>query len=126
MRNVSVGSWEEVIKERKSIVDKVIKEAIEFSNVIRKVIGKVTLIIYGSYARGDFNLWSDVDVILISEYFTNIDFLKRYDIISKFIPENFEVKIWTLQEAKRNLSKPWWKEALRNRIVIVDDYGLFT
>ena len=126
MRNVSVGSWEEVIKERKSIVDKVIKEATEFSNVIRKVIGKVTLIIYGSYARGDFNLWSDVDVILISEYFTNIDFLKRYDIISKFIPENFEVKIWTLQEAKRNLSKPWWKEALRNRIVIVDDYGLFT
>ena len=126
MRNVSVGSWEEVIKERKSIVDKVIKEAIEFSNVIRRVIGKVTLIIYGSYARGDFNLWSDVDVILISEYFTNIDFLKRYDIISKFIPENFEVKIWTLQEAKRNLSKPWWKEALRNRIVIVDDYGLFT
>ncbi|HDD26211.1 MAG TPA: nucleotidyltransferase domain-containing protein [Acidilobales archaeon] len=93
---------------------------------MRKVIGKVTLIIYGSYARGDFNLWSDVDVILISEYFTNIDFLKRYDIISKFIPENFEVKIWTLQEAKRNLSKPWWKEALRNRIVIVDDYGLFT
>ncbi len=126
MRNVSVGSWEEVIKKRKSIVDKVIKEATEFSNVIRKVIGKVTLIIYGSYARGDFNLWSDVDVILISEYFTNIDFLKRYDIISKFIPENFEVKIWTLQEAKRNLSKPWWKEALRNRIVIVDDYGLFT
>jgi len=126
LRNVSVGSWEEVIKERKSIVDKVIKEATEFSNVIRKVIGKVTLIIYGSYARGDFNLWSDVDVILISEYFTNIDFLKRYDIISKFIPENFEVKIWTLQEAKRNLSKPWWKEALRNRIVIVDDYGLFT
>jgi len=123
---VSVGSWEEVIKKRKSIVDKVIKEATEFSNVIRKVIGKVTLIIYGSYARGDFNLWSDVDVILISEYFTNIDFLKRYDIISKFIPENFEVKIWTLQEAKRNLSKPWWKEALRNRIVIVDDYGLFT
>jgi len=126
LRNVSVGSWEEVIKKRKSIVDKVIKEATEFSNVIRKVIGKVTLIIYGSYARGDFNLWSDVDVILISEYFTNIDFLKRYDIISKFIPENFEVKIWTLQEAKRNLSKPWWKEALRNRIVIVDDYGLFT
>lgn len=123
---MSVGSWEEVIKKRKSIVDKVIKEATEFSNVIRKVIGKVTLIIYGSYARGDFNLWSDVDVILISEYFTNIDFLKRYDIISKFIPENFEVKIWTLQEAKRNLSKPWWKEALRNRIVIVDDYGLFT
>ncbi len=40
-------------------------------------MGKTTLILFGSYARGDFNLWSDIDIIIISDYFKNIRFIDR-------------------------------------------------
>lgn len=32
---------------------------------------KVSAILIGSYARGDFNKWSDVDVLLIAEFAGN-------------------------------------------------------
>ena len=115
---------EEALKRREEERRKVIEEAQKFANKLREVLGKVTVILYGSYARGDFNVWSDVDVIVISEKFRSVKPLSRYDMILELIPPKFEVKLWTLEEAKEQLSKPWWREALKHKIVIVDDYNL--
>ena len=67
-----------------------INEVKEFAEEVKKKLGKVTVVLYGSYARGDFNLWRDVDILLISDAFKNIRFLDRYDLFEP--KEGFEVK----------------------------------
>jgi predicted nucleotidyltransferase len=48
------------------------------------------LILYGSYARGDYREGSDIDLILISEDFKNHDYWSRIDILSEAIYDVFE------------------------------------
>jgi len=48
------------------------------------------LILYGSYARGDYREGSDIDLILISEDFKNYDYWSRIDILSEAIYDVFE------------------------------------
>ena len=36
-----------------------------------------------------------------------------------------EAVCWTPEEAAKALGKPWWRDALREKVVIVGDYGLF-
>ena len=115
---------EKVLRERKELQEEIIATARKFVEDLRRVLGKVTVILYGSYVRGDFNLWSDVDLIVISDAFRNIPPLRRYDIVMEFTPPKFELKLWTVEEACVQLSKPWWREALKYRIVLADDYGL--
>ncbi|MBI4224208.1 MAG: nucleotidyltransferase domain-containing protein [Deltaproteobacteria bacterium] len=40
------------------------------------------IILYGSYARGEANEWSDVDLVVISKDFEKIDPLERLTILS--------------------------------------------
>lgn len=49
------------LEKRKRVIEEVRMwaEALEF---------KSTVILIGSYARGDFNEWSDIDILLIKEY----------------------------------------------------------
>jgi hypothetical protein len=38
-----------------------------------------TIVLYGSYARGDWNEWSDIDLIVVSEDFQNLGYWERID-----------------------------------------------
>ena len=115
-----------IVRERLEKQRKVIEEASRIVNELRKVLGKVTVILYGSYVRGDFNLWSDVDIIIISDRFSNVPPLERYDLVMRLLPGGYEPKLWTVEEARKQLSKPWWREALKYSIVLADDYGLMS
>jgi len=53
-------------------------------------LGKITVILHGSYARGDFNLWSDIDVIVVSERFKGMRPLDRYDLIADLLGPGLE------------------------------------
>ncbi len=119
-----LGDLEKVLRERKRVQEEVLDTARRFVEELRRRLGKVTVILYGSYARGDFNLWSDVDIIVISDAFRNIPPLKRYNLVMEFTPPKFELKLWTTEEARTLLSKPWWREALKHRIVLADDYDI--
>ncbi|OGP68867.1 MAG: nucleotidyltransferase [Deltaproteobacteria bacterium RBG_16_44_11] len=59
------------------------------------------LILYGSYARGDYHEGSDIDLILISDDFTNHDYWSRIDLMSEAIYDVFapiEVSGFTSEE----------------------------
>ena len=70
-------SLNEEITKRSKGRNNVILSLKQYSSILEEKLGKVTLILFGSYARGDFNLWSDVDIIIISDYFKNIRFIDR-------------------------------------------------
>jgi len=55
----------EILKQRRRLREKVIEEA---GRCARSLPFKATAVLIGSYARGDFNLWIDIDVIVTSEF----------------------------------------------------------
>lgn len=110
----------EVIRERARERDRVIREAREWA---QKIQYKSTVILTGSYARGDFNKWSDVDILIISDEITGppLERLKKINT-----PLGYEVIVWTINEFKIMLKKknPLAIEALKNGIVLRDDYTI--
>jgi predicted nucleotidyltransferase len=110
----------EVIEERRKLIKKVIKMASEW---IMKLPFKATAILIGSYARGDFNLWSDIDILLLSEDFKArpIDRLNALDI-----PPGFQVIPLTLKEFEKLLIKknPMAIEAVNSGVILKDDFKL--
>lgn len=100
----------------------VLDSLVEYARLVESKIGPATLILYGSFARGDFNLWSDVDVIVVSDAFEGVRPLDRYDLLPAV--ERVEPVPVTLQEFRKMLSKPSWRYALRDAVIIVDPLGV--
>ncbi len=97
----------------------------DYSRRLREELGRVTVILYGSYARGDYNLWSDIDLLVVSEKFRNVRILDRYDLIPQ-PPPGVEPVPLTPEEFVKNLEKNAWLKALRDKsVILIDDYNLF-
>lgn len=121
-----MGVRREVVEERRERMREVLEKLGRYAEELRGRFGKVSMLLFGSYARGDFNLWSDVDVIIVSEAFEGVREVVRGLKLPVFDPlPNIEAVCWTPSEAQKMLSKPSWREATRQSVVIVDDYGLF-
>lgn len=110
----------EVIRARVDEREKVIREAREWA---QRLNYKSTIILVGSYARGDFNKWSDIDILIISDDITGspLERLRKVDI-----PPGYEVIIWTLNEFKIMLKKKNQLaiEAIENGVFLRDDYNI--
>lgn len=115
------------INKRRKIKEDLIQLLNKYSLELNKKFGKITLILFGSYARGDFNLWSDVDIIIISDSFKNIRFLDRpYILPNLYYKISYsDIICWDYDEAKKMLLKNSWKDALKTSIIIRDDYNIF-
>jgi len=59
----------EIIEKRIEERKRIIRNAQEYSLTFEF---KATVILIGSYARGDFNLWSDVDIMIIGDFTGNL------------------------------------------------------
>jgi len=107
----------EIIKKRVKLREKVIAEAREWAG---RLPLKVTAILVGSYARGDFNLWSDIDIILISDSFEGnpIQRLKELNVLPAY-----QIIPLTPEEFKRLLEKkdPLAVEALKIGVILRED-----
>ena len=56
---------EEIIRKRLSNREKVITDAKNFIKCISRILKVKDAVLFGSYARRDFNIWSDVDILII-------------------------------------------------------------
>jgi len=109
----------EVLRERRKIREEIIEKAREWAGSLPL---KSTAILIGSYARGDFNLWSDVDVIVIAEFSNRpMERLKNIDC-----PPGFELIPLTPKDFTRLAEKknPLALEALNTGIVIRNDLNM--
>lgn len=50
-------------------------------------LGEVVVVVYSSYARGDFNEWSDVDVLVVAKSSLPVNPLKRLNLVAEFLAE---------------------------------------
>lgn len=109
-----VEAWLDALRRARATAEKVAQR-----------LGKVTAILYGSYARGDFNLWSDIDMIIVSEAFEGVRPLDRYDMVSDLLEANVEPVLLTPREFADAVGRPAWRQALASgSVIVMDDYGL--
>jgi hypothetical protein len=66
------------------------------------------VLLFGSYARGDFNLRSDVDIIVVLEAFKDIgQVLRGVTLPASEELANIEAVCWAPSEARNMLKKPY-------------------
>jgi hypothetical protein len=108
----------EIFKRRKKLKEKVTQKASKWA---KGLPFKVTAILIGSYARGDFNLWSDVDILLISDEFKG-NSVERLKLLS--VPAGFQVIPLTPKEFKSLVKKGDCLaiEALKFGIILREDF----
>ena len=73
----------------------------------------------GSYARGDFNLWSDVDILLMADFQGNL--IERQREID--FPPGFEILPFTISEivSIKDKKRKFYSEVLHNHVILRDD-----
>lgn len=58
----------------------------------------VSMVVFGSVARGDFNKWSDIDVLVVSDHLPD-DYLARMELVSP-VPAGIQPVVWTPGELR--------------------------
>ena len=74
------------------------KEIIEFLKKLKEKFKLSKIILFGSRAKGDYLEDSDYDFIIVSNYFENISFLKRMELIYKDFDLDVNVDIIPITE----------------------------
>ncbi|MHB1708354.1 MAG: nucleotidyltransferase domain-containing protein [Thermoplasmataceae archaeon] len=88
----------DVVEKRVIQREAIVAEATAFASSLDF---RVSAFLIGSYSRGDFNLWSDVDIVMISDFTGNIlERLKKLDF-----PSGYEIIPLTFNEFRHMLSK---------------------
>jgi predicted nucleotidyltransferase len=116
---------ERVIEERRRLREKAIKTAREFARCVSSKLGEVVVVVYGSYARGDFNEWSDIDVLVVAKSSLPVNPLKRLDLVAECLAETpgVECVLLTPLEFKILVRKrnPIALSALREGVLVTGD-----
>ncbi len=114
-----------IVKLREKRIKDVIDFLHSFVKDVKKIYGCVTVILVGSYARGDFNVWSDIDVLVVVEK-AESNPLRRYDnIIPVLLRYDLPIEpiIITRKEFFKGLKKknPLIIDSLKYGKVILDE-----
>ncbi|MCZ7394164.1 MAG: nucleotidyltransferase domain-containing protein [Candidatus Methanoperedens sp.] len=94
----------------------------EYSKAVSSKLGKFTGVLYGSMARGDYNVWSDIDFLVISDKLPENP-LERLEFLYSLTDTPIEVKGYTRNEFLKMIEQrnPIALDALVEGKVIVDD-----
>lgn len=94
----------------------------EYSKAVSFKLGGFTGILFGSMARGDYNVWSDIDFLLISDKLPEKP-LERLELLYSLTDLPIEVKGYTRNEFLKMIEQrnPLALDALVEGKVIVDD-----
>lgn len=108
---------EGVIARRRAERDALLRTAGAYVGELADRLQIRAAVVFGSVARGDFNQWSDVDVLVIAEGLP-ADILARLDVLGPrpagLQPIGWTPDEWQMQHARRNpiaieaLSKGVW------------------
>ena len=113
------------LEERRRQRERLVEIARTYAEELRGSLGQLTAIVYGSVSRGDFNLGSDVDILIISEGLPHHP-LERMEVLYSCHEPPLEPKGYTHTEFRTLLAKrnSVLAEVLKEGIVVTDDLGL--
>jgi predicted nucleotidyltransferase len=98
----------EVIKKIKSFIKELERDNIHIKRAI----------LFGSYAKGTFNEWSDIDVVLVSEDFEGISILDKEKTIPSLSKVDYDISPHPYRPEDFDESDLFVKEILETGIEI--------
>ncbi|MEM4311572.1 MAG: nucleotidyltransferase domain-containing protein [Nitrososphaerales archaeon] len=116
------GAIEERRKKRLEVIERV---KVLCKN-LRKKYPLFTIMLIGSFSRGDFNLHSDIDILIIFDKELPKSPLERYKLVEDFLEPNMEAQIIGLKEFKKRVEKrdPVINKILKDAMIIEDDLNV--
>jgi predicted nucleotidyltransferase len=94
---------EAVIARRRRARDERLAQANAFVRALPDHLGVRAAAVFGSVARGDFNLWSDTDVLVLAEHLPSTA-LQRFDALGAW-PAGVQPVAWTPAEWHAQLAR---------------------
>lgn len=97
----------EWIEHKRKLPREIIKVIEDFVHKVLKEYPDAEIYLFGSYARGDWLINSDIDLIVISNYFRNVNWFERLTklrLLASF-DYSFEILAYTRDEFQRKLSE---------------------
>lgn len=91
-----------VLESRARERDEAIRLARRYARRLAKRLGPLSAYVIGSYARGDFNEASDIDVLVISDALPSHP-LKRMELLYSCVLPGIEPRGYTTAEFRRRL-----------------------
>ncbi len=114
------------LERREREREEAIQLAAEYVRRLEGDIGDLTGVLYGSFARGDFNLGSDIDVLIVSDSLPP-GILERMSLLYRHVQGVIEPKGYTQAEflSMFQSKNPLAIDALRDGEILSDD-GLWS
>ncbi len=114
----------EILERRRRERELRLRLAREFAEAVYPSIRPASVIVIGSTARGDFNEWSDIDVLIVSPRLPENP-LRRFDLISAELRPGIEPMPLRPGDLARLLEKaPRFAEEVARGVALVDDLGV--
>lgn len=118
----------EVIKERARRREEYLREARKFAECVLRKLSNSTVIVYGSVARGDYNEWSDIDVLIVTSNNIPQKPMERLDLVYEYVRRGLPIEpvIVTYDEFIKLLNRknPLIIDALERGVVLVDKLNI--
>lgn len=99
-----------VLERRRAERDALLERARAWAAELRREVGIERAVVFGSVARGDFNRWSDVDLLLVSDDFEGSP-LHRLERLGDR-PAGIQPVCWTSAE--------WWAQKERGNPIAAE------
>lgn len=103
--------------ERRELIDRVA----QWSRQLDPGLGVMAVVVFGSVARGDFNVWSDIDVLVVAEHLPERS-LDRWDVLAP-LPPLVQPVVWTPGEyaAEHRRANPIVAESVELGVWLLGD-----
>lgn len=106
-------AWK-ALEGRRAEWESLLDEAKAFAQRVRQALGEARVYLYGSVARGEFNVESDIDLLVVSPRLPE-DPLERFTFLQRLNLGRVEARGLTPEEFARLRAKGalWWLEGAR-------------
>lgn len=117
--------YEEIIQLRNKKRKNLLKKAETYLEKLRKIVGPITGVVFGSVSRGDFNDACDIDILVIAEELPAHPVRRLEVLLSPWVP-GIDPKGYTRSEFEQLKQKknPFIQLILEEGIVLVDEIGV--
>ena len=100
----------------REVIEKIV---LEYGKLVKNHMDIKNIYLYGSYAKGDYTLDSDIDVAVVSNEFTG-DILEDTLMLMKLRREiDYRIEPRPFHANNFNLTNPFAKEIINNGILLI-------
>ncbi|WP_165491754.1 nucleotidyltransferase domain-containing protein [Egibacter rhizosphaerae] len=108
-----------VVRRRREERSAQLARAEQWASALASRLSVHAVVVVGSYARGDFNKWSDVDVLVVADDLP-ADGRRRLELLHAGAPPGLQPVGWSPGEWGERLARgdPMAREAARDGVVV--------